>query len=116
MFLLAMQLPAAASAQIREGPWERPLPCVPCPTCEVRPPCVRGAQVVRTSSRAVLTLEGRVLRYEITEKFANRGTMVGERSTCCPAGPRRVRGPGAFHRWGDGDGRDPAVRPGPRHL
>ena len=84
MFMLAIQLPAATSAQIREGPWERPLPCVPCPTCAVRSPCVRGAQVVRTSSRAVLTLEGRVLRYEITEKFTNRGAMVGETEYLLP--------------------------------
>lgn len=85
MFLLAIQLPVVtASAQIREGPFERPLPCVPCPTCEMRPPCVRGAHVVRTSSRAVLTLEGRVLRYEITEKFTNRGTVVGETEYLLP--------------------------------
>jgi len=84
LFLLALQLPTAAVAQIREGPIERPRPCVTCPTCVVRQPCVIGAQVVRTSSRAVLTLEGRVLRYEITEKFTNRGTTVGETDYLLP--------------------------------
>lgn len=84
VFLLAIQLPAVASAQRNEGPLQRPIPCVPCTSCEMRAPCVNGARVVRTSSRAVLTLEGRVLRYEITEKFANRGTVVGETEYLLP--------------------------------
>lgn len=79
--LLAISLPVLASAQVSRPPLER------MPPCEVRSPCpggARGARVVRTSSRAVLTLEGRVLRYEITEKFVNRGTMVGETDYLLP--------------------------------
>ena len=84
-FLLAIQLlPVLSSAQISRPPIDRVPPCVPCATCEVRSPCVSGARVVRTSSRAVLTLEGRVLRYEITEKFINRGTAVGETDYLLP--------------------------------
>jgi Ca-activated chloride channel family protein len=45
---------------------------------------VAGARVVRISSRALLTLEGRVLRYEITEKFVNRGNIAGETEYLLP--------------------------------
>lgn len=85
LFLLAVQLPLAATAQRRPIPFERPLPCTPaCPTCEVRSPCVSGPHVERTSSRAVLTLDGRVVRYEITEHFVNRGSVVAEAEYLLP--------------------------------
>ncbi|MBW7932267.1 MAG: VWA domain-containing protein [Gemmatimonadaceae bacterium] len=38
-------------------------------------------------SRAVLTLDGRVLRYEITEKFVNRGGTLGETDYLLPLPP-----------------------------
>ena len=88
LFLLAFQLPVVSSAQRSDPSIDRPVPCTPCPSCERRLPCARGAHVVRTSSRAVLTLEGRVLRYEITEKFTNRGTVVGEAEYLLPLPPR----------------------------
>ncbi|MEK7239751.1 MAG: VIT domain-containing protein [Gemmatimonadota bacterium] len=85
LFLLAIQLPMTAPAQRNPGPLDRPIPCaLPCPTCEVRFPCVGGPRVERTSSRAVLTLDGRVVRYEITERFVNRGSVVAETEYLLP--------------------------------
>lgn len=81
--LLAIPLPVLVSAQLSRPPIERP-PIERRPPCESRLPCPSGARVVRTLSRAVLTLEGRVLRYEITEKFVNRGTVVGETDYLLP--------------------------------
>ena len=78
LLLLAISLPARSAAQLSRPPIERE------PPCDVRGPCQRVARVVRTSSRAVLTLDGRVLRYEITEKFVNRGTVVGETDYLLP--------------------------------
>ncbi len=78
LFLLAISLPALSSAQLSRPPIERVTPC------EVRARCPGVARVVRSSSRAVLTLDGRVLRYEITEKFVNRGTVVGETDYLLP--------------------------------
>ncbi len=43
----------------------------------IRPQLPR-AQVVRTSSRVHADLDGRVVRYEVTETFVNRGPVVGE--------------------------------------
>jgi Ca-activated chloride channel family protein len=63
---------------------ERPRPCVTCMDCAVRGPCVEPARVVRTSSVATLTIDGRVVRYEITEHFVNRGGMVGEAEYMLP--------------------------------
>jgi Ca-activated chloride channel family protein len=44
--------------------------------------------VVRTSSRAVISLDGRVARYEITERFVNRGATLGETDYLLPLPPR----------------------------
>lgn len=82
VLLAAWLLPAAAVAQIR--PMPMPRPCVPCPDCRLGDGCVSGSQVVHTASRATLTLDGRVLRYEVTETFVNRGTMIGETEFLLP--------------------------------
>lgn len=58
-----------------------PRPCVmrpcligrPCPPCGVAEP-----SVVRVSSKVRADLSDRVLRYEVTETFVNRGARVGE--------------------------------------
>ena len=84
LMLVLFQLPLVVAAQVRSGPIGRPLPCAPCPTCEMRPPCIEPARVVRTSSAAVLTIDGRVARYEITEHFVNRGGAVGETEYLLP--------------------------------
>ena len=70
-------LPVAASAQgwiiPRCGP-PRPRPDRPLPE-----PCVVGpANVVRTRSDIRVELVDRVLRYEIDERFVNRGATIGE--------------------------------------
>src|ERR1035437_1328401 len=42
------------------------------------------AQVVRTSSRVRADLDGRVVRYEVTETYTNRGGTVGEADFLLP--------------------------------
>jgi Ca-activated chloride channel family protein len=71
--------PTIASAQVLERPW----PC-PTPPCRAGTPCVRPACVIqnpavfRQNSDVRVQLVDRVLRYEITETFVNRGNRVGE--------------------------------------
>ncbi|HEY2850270.1 MAG TPA: VIT domain-containing protein, partial [Gemmatimonadaceae bacterium] len=43
-----------------------------------------AAQVVRTSSRVRADLDGRVVHYEVTETYTNRGGMVGEADYLLP--------------------------------
>ncbi|MGH7653934.1 MAG: VIT domain-containing protein [Gemmatimonadaceae bacterium] len=62
-----------------------PPPCGPdriCPMIACARPMV--AQVVRTSSRVRADLDGRVVRYEVTETYTNRGTRVGEADYLLP--------------------------------
>src|SRR3954468_16895011 len=72
-------IPTIASAQALERPW----PC-PTPPCRMGAPCVRPVCVIqnpavfRQSSDVRVQLVDRVLRYEITETFVNRGNRVGE--------------------------------------
>jgi Ca-activated chloride channel family protein len=73
---LSSLLAFAASAQV-----VRPLPCPPNADCIVRP---GPARIVRTGSDVRVTLEGRVLRYEIEERFVNRGGVVGEADYVLP--------------------------------
>ena len=82
LLLAALCIPQLVSAQIVEGPrpgWPCPVPpCrpgTPCvrPMCEFQPPFV-----VRQSSDVRVELVDRVLRYEVTETFINRGSRVGE--------------------------------------
>src|SRR5688572_15261541 len=85
LFLAALSLPAVASAQIvRPTPPPRPWPCrvvpecAPGMRCEV-PPCgIQSPDVYRKSSDVRVDLVDRVLRYEITETFVNRGSRLGE--------------------------------------
>jgi len=59
-----------------DGPRPRPLPPI-----GVRPflPCPDGpASIVRTSTNVRVHLVDRVLRYEVDERFVNRGNTVGE--------------------------------------
>src|SRR6266566_3178348 len=84
-FLLAIAfgIPQVLSSQIIEGP-PRPWPCPVPPPCRRGEPCVmrscgiRSPDVVRQSSDVRVNLVDRVLRYEITETFVNRGSRVGE--------------------------------------
>ncbi len=69
-YSLLLGTPAAVGAQ----GWIIPR-CRPAPIPE---PCVAGAQVVRTRSDVRVELVDRVLRYEIDERFVNRGATIGE--------------------------------------
>lgn len=60
---------------------------VPVPECETRmcvsapcpqPPCRLDGRVVRTGREVRVVLEGRILRYEVTERWTNRGRALGE--------------------------------------
>ncbi len=84
VMMLAFLLPVMGTAQTRPGFPPRPDPCRPCPDCAVERSCHSVARVVRTSSRAVLRIDGRVVRYEITEKLVNRGGTVGEADYVLP--------------------------------
>lgn len=89
--LTALVLPLfAASVSLAQGvdPGVRPcaMPCGPDSNCRMVPDCRRpmAAQVVRTSSRVRADLDGRVVRYEVTETYTNRGGMVGEADYLLP--------------------------------
>lgn len=76
-----LALPAALAAQGTIIP----RPCTPPPPCrgdrcpEVQPCPVPGPGVIqRTSSQVQVELRDRVLRYQITETFRNRGGLIGE--------------------------------------
>jgi len=76
--------PSRTIAQVRPVP--TPLP-EPVPGCETRmcvsapcpqPPCRTDGRVVRTGRDVRVVLEGRILRYEVTERWTNRGRALGE--------------------------------------
>src|SRR5256712_907769 len=83
LLALVAGIPAVVSAQIIEGP-PRPWPCPVPPPCQRGRPCIMPAcgitspDVVRRSSDVRVDLVDRVLRYEITETYINRGSRVGE--------------------------------------
>src|SRR5256714_7894969 len=82
VFLVAAVTSTAASQIIDDIP--RPLPCPVPPPCRPGQPCVMRScgitspDVFRQSSDVRVDLVDRVLRYEITETFVNRGGRVGE--------------------------------------
>src|ERR1700682_6722776 len=83
LLIAALCLPSLAFTQIVEGP-PRPWPCPVPPPCERGRPCTMPAGgipspiVIRQSSDVRVDLADRVLHYEITETFVNRGSRVGE--------------------------------------
>jgi hypothetical protein len=85
--VVTMTVAAPAAAQVRQVPI-RPCPpsCAPGGDCmpvdsRCRPAI---AQVVRSSSQVRAELDGRVVRYEVTETFTNRGGTVGEADYMLP--------------------------------
>ncbi len=52
--------------------------------CPQPPPCTVQGGVERTSREVRVALEGRVLRYEVTERWTNRGGRVGEADYVLP--------------------------------
>ena len=78
LLALALLIPAAAAGQ----GWVVPR-CAPDPRPQPggrRPPVVQcaPAQVVRTGSEVKAELRGRVIHFEIEERFVNRGSTLGE--------------------------------------
>src|SRR5689334_11543062 len=68
----------APSTALAQG-WILPPVCPPCPRPRICAPCVPNRPtVIRTSSDIKAELADRVLRYEITETFVNRGAGLGE--------------------------------------
>lgn len=77
-----LNAPATAQAQAVEPRCEQRV-CVsaPCP----QPPCaIVAGGVVRTGREVRVTLDGRVLRYEVTERWTNRGRTLGEADYVLP--------------------------------
>ena len=71
----------SAPAQIRPIPCEtRTCVTTPCP----QPPCPADGRVVRTAREVRVVLEGRVLAYEVTERWTNRGRTLGEADYVLP--------------------------------
>ncbi|MBA3853680.1 MAG: hypothetical protein C0503_04640 [Gemmatimonas sp.] len=65
----------------------RPIPCetricasAPCP----QPPCPSDGRVERTGREVRVVLDGRVLSYEVTERWTNRGRSIGEADYVLP--------------------------------
>ncbi len=75
-FLAIAAFPALAAAQGTIVP--RICPPRPCLTARPCPPCGQGQGVVKQSSHVRADLVDRVLRYEVTETFVNRGGGLGE--------------------------------------
>lgn len=64
-----------------------PVPCAPrvcvaapCPP----PPCAADGRVERTAREVRVVLDGRVLAYEVTERWTNRGHAIGEADYVLP--------------------------------
>jgi Ca-activated chloride channel family protein len=70
---------SAAAAQVAPPPR-----CPPNADCVIPMPRPMGQRIVRTESSVRVTLDGRVLRYEITETLVNRGNVVGEADYLLP--------------------------------
>ncbi len=88
LVILPLIAGGASRAQAQEVSVVRPCapPCPPDSRCLAIPECRRPmtAQVVRTSSRVRADLDGRVIRYEISETYTNRGGVVGEADYLLP--------------------------------
>lgn len=91
LLLLATAIVApAASAPAGAQERIRPTPCptrhcvmAPCPP----PPCARpvvAGRVERSAREVKIVLEGRVLRYEVTERWTNHGPAIGEADYVLP--------------------------------
>lgn len=79
---IAFALSASGSVSLSAQAQALPAPdcptqvCVsgPCP----QPPCRLDDRVLRTGREVRVALEGRILRYEVTERWTNRGRALGE--------------------------------------
>ncbi len=87
--LLLIALPSLLAPELwaQDEIRERPIPCgrivcisAPCP----QPPCSNREIVERTGREVRVTLDGRVLRYEVTERWTNHGHGIGEADYILP--------------------------------
>ena len=80
--VLAAPVAAQRAADVVLGPECGTRMCVSAP-CPQPPPCTtRGVE--RSSREVRVTLEGRVLRYEVTEQWTNHGRSIGEADYVLP--------------------------------
>jgi uncharacterized protein YegL len=85
LLLMFVPLPRASWAQDVAVPAParcRPIVCVSAPCGQ--PPCNNERGVVRTAREVRVTLDGRVLRYEVTEKWTNFTSAIGEADYVLP--------------------------------
>jgi Ca-activated chloride channel family protein len=82
LFVVPLSKPLVAQDASR-----RPITCetrvcvaAPCPP----PPCGQREQVVRTGRDVRVVLDGRILRYEVTERWTNHGSRIGEADYVLP--------------------------------
>lgn len=82
LFVVPLHSPLTAQEVLR-----RPVACeqrmcvrAPCPP----PPCGQQEQVERTGREVRVVLEGRILRYEVTERWTNHGSRIGEADYVLP--------------------------------
>ena len=81
----AVMFATAVGAQVVRAPSPCDSPCPPNAMCATIRNCAPpAAQVVRSSSQVRVDLEGRVVRYEVTDTYINRGTIVGEADYLLP--------------------------------
>ena len=81
----AVMFATAVGAQVVRAPSPCDSPCPPNAMCATIRNCAPPtAQVVRSSSQVRVDLEGRVVRYEVTDTYINRGTIVGEADYLLP--------------------------------
>ncbi len=81
LLLLPLSLLARPAAAQRPVPCEtRTCVAAPCP----QPPCPTDGRVVRSGREVRVVLEGRVLAYEVTERWTNRGRTIGEADYVLP--------------------------------
>ena len=79
---LASSVAAQRPTDVQVGPECGTRMCVRAP-CPQPPPCTtRGVE--RTSREVRVTLDGRVLRYEVTEQWTNHGRAIGEADYVLP--------------------------------
>lgn len=80
--LLAALLGSTAAVAQETEPDCRPRVCAAAPC--VQPACAMRGGVERTARDVRVTLDGRILRYEVTEQWTNRGRTVGEADYVLP--------------------------------
>lgn len=82
-FLASVVIALAAATSAASAQFDRAIPCdpAPCPPdarCVVRPCMVRDGVTRRTSSHVRAVMDGRIIKYEIEDRFVNNSGRVSE--------------------------------------